>query len=68
MKTIVFFIPPNLWEEINQKYSGLILGLDKSDPCYEIRKECYQNNREENLDSIDFLENKSKKTRKKESF
>ena len=56
-------------EEINQKYNGLILGLDKNDPTYEARKEQYQSKREEDLDSIDSLEarfKKKKKTEKKE--
>lgn len=33
-----FFSPKSMREEIEQKYSGLILGLNKNNPCYEARK------------------------------
>ena len=48
-------------EEINQKYSGLILGVNKKDPTYEARKQWYQNKREEDLDSVESLETRLKK-------
>lgn len=40
-------------EEIIQKYNRLFLGIDKNDPVYETRKEWYQNEGDEDLDSID---------------
>ena len=52
-------------EEINQKCSGLILGLNKSDPCYEAKKQWYQNKKEEDLDSIKSLQARLKKWEKK---
>ena len=65
---VIFYFPQLMREEINQKYNGLILGLDKNDPTYEARKESYQSKTEEDLDSIDSLEArlKKKKTEKKE--
>ena len=64
---VIFYFPQLMREEINQKYNGLILGLDKNDPTYEARKESYQSKREEDLDSIDSLEARlKKKTEKKE--
>lgn len=53
--------PQIMKEEINQKYSGLILGLNEKDPTYEARKQWYQNKREEDLDSVESLETRLKK-------
>lgn len=58
---VIFYFPQLMREEINQKYNGLILGLDKNDPTYEARKESYQSKREEDLHSIDSLEARLKK-------
>ena len=44
------------------------MGLNKKDWTYEAKKECYQNKREEDLDSIDSLVAKLKNTGKKIKF
>ena len=55
-------------DEIDQKYSNLILSLDKNDPTYEASKGWYQAIKEEDLDSIQSLEARLKKNGKKRKF
>ena len=53
-------------EEVNQKCDQLILDLDKNDSTFEAEKYLYQYKKEEeDLDSIDLLEAKRKKSEKK---
>ena len=55
-------------DEIDQKNKNLSLGLDKNDPTYEARKGWYQAIKEEDLDSIQSLQERLRKTGKKETF
>ena len=51
-----FFCPQIMRDDVNQKYNALILGLDKNDLTYEVRKQWYQAKKVEDHDSIDSLE------------
>ena len=51
-------------EEIIQPFQEKIRSLNKNDPCYNTRKEYYENKMEEELDAVDSFE-KSKNKRKR---
>ena len=55
-------------EEINEKVDRLNLILNKDDPCYEAQKESYELQRESNLDAVNSMEDRRKRTRKKGLF
>ena len=63
-----FYSPQIMKDEIDQKYKNLILGLDKNDATYEARKGWYQSIKEEDLDSIQSLQARLRKTGKKRKF
>ena len=52
-------------EEVNQKFDQLILSRNKNDSNYKARENWYQIKKEEDLDSIDLLEAKQKKWKKR---
>ena len=45
----------------NKTYWQKLLALDKNDPTYEVRKECYKKKMKEDLDAVDTFEQKFKK-------
>ena len=44
----------------NKTYWQKLLALDKNDPTYEVRKECYKKKMKEDLDAVDTFEQKLK--------
>ena len=60
----IFFSPRYMKEEIIQTFQEKIRSLNKNDPCYNTRKEYYENKMEEELDAVDSFE-KSKNKRKR---
>ena len=61
-----FFSPVHLREETIQTFQGKAFALNKEDPCYEARKEYYENQRNEELDPVESFK-KNRRSRKKKS-
>ena len=55
-------------EEINERFDGLTLILNKDDPGYEARKNSYELQRESDLDAINSMEDRRKRAGEKRSF
>ena len=55
-------------EEINKKFDGLTLILNKDDPGYEARKNSYELQRKSDLDAVNSMEDRRKRTGEKRSF
>ena len=55
-------------EEINEKFDRLTLTLKKDDPCYEALKKSYELQRESDLDAVNSMEDRRKRTGKKGLF
>ena len=60
--------PDIMREEINERFDGLTLILNKDDPGYEARKNSYELQRESDLDAINSMEDRRKRAEEKRSF
>ena len=63
-----FADPDIMREDINKKFDRLTLILNKSDPWYEVRKESYELQKESDLNAVNNMEDRRKRTGKKTFF
>lgn len=63
-----FADPDIMREDINKKFDRLTLILNKSDPWYEVRKESYELQKESDLNAVNNMEDRRKRTGKKTVF
>ena len=63
-----FADPDIMREDINKKFDRLTLILNKSDPWYEVRKESYELRKESDLNAVNNMEDRRKRTGKKTFF
>ena len=63
-----FADPDIMREDINRKFDRLTLLLNKSDPWYEVRKESYELQKESDLNAVNNMEGRRKRTGKKTFF
>ena len=63
-----FADPDIMREDINRKFDRLTLILNKSDPWYEVRKESYELRKESDLNAVNNMEDRRKRTGKKTVF